>query len=151
MHRCDGREERLKSYGVWLALLGVAWVLQLVLSMRQMRRFYARVNQLKKLGRATIGVGGGTYRGRAYAVVVADSSGRVVTAEVMSGISVFAGLRPLAEVSGWNLGALKTTPPASLKAKQKAALAQAADKLMKGGEGAGSLGDLPANLGPTNS
>ena len=74
----NGEGERLKDYGVWLALLGLAWVLQLVLSMRQMRRFYRRVNELKRLGRSSIGVGGGTYRGRAYAVVVADPQGRVL-------------------------------------------------------------------------
>jgi glucitol operon activator protein len=147
----NGEGDRLKDYGVWLALLGLAWVLQLVLSMRQMRRFYRRVNELKKLGRSSIGVGGGTYRGRAYAVVVADPQGRVLTAEVMSGISVFAGLRPLADVKGWNLEALRDTPPAGLNAKQRAALNQAATKLLKGGEGAGSLGELPANLGPNNS
>jgi DNA-binding transcriptional regulator of glucitol operon len=141
----------LKDYGVWLALIGVAWVLQLVLSLRQMRRFYRRVSELKRLGRTSIGVGGGTDRGRAYAVVVADPSGRVLTAEVMSGISVFARLRPLPELKGWNLPALHETPPAGLKTKQRAALIQAADKLLKGGEDAGRLGDLPANLGKNNS
>jgi glucitol operon activator protein len=143
--------ERLKDYGVWLAALGLAWILQLVLSMRQMRRFYRRVSELKRLGRTTIGVGGGTYRGRAYAVVVADPAGRVVTVEVMSGISVFAALRPLPALKGWNLRALCDTPPAGLKTKQKAALCQAATKLQQGGEGAGSLRDLPSNLGPNNS
>ncbi|MDQ6712403.1 MAG: transcriptional regulator GutM [Candidatus Dormibacteraeota bacterium] len=146
-----GEGERLKDYGVWLAALGLAWVVQLVLSMRQMRRFYRRVNELKRLGRTTIGVGGGTYRGRAYAVVTADSVGRVLSAEVMSGISVFAGLRPLPDVKGWNVAALRETPPPSLNTKQRAALSQAADKLLKGGESAGSLGDLPAKLGPNNS
>jgi DNA-binding transcriptional regulator of glucitol operon len=143
--------KRLKDYGVWLALIGLAWVLQLVLSLRQMRRFYRRVAELKRLGRTGIGVGGGTYRGRAYAVVVADPQGRVLTAEVMSGISVFAGLRPLPELKGWNLRVLHESPPASLNAKQRAALTQAANKLLKGGEDAGSLGDLPANLGSNNS
>jgi glucitol operon activator protein len=147
----NGRGNRLKDYGVWLALIGVAWVLQLMLSLRQMRRFYRRVSELKKLGRTTIGVGGGTYRGRAYAVVVEDASGRVLTAEVMSGISVFARLRSLPELKGWNLRALHDAPPAGLKTKQRAALIQAANKLLKGGDDAGSLGDLPANLGPNNS
>jgi glucitol operon activator protein len=132
-------------------VLGLAWILQLVLSMRQMRRFYRRVSELKRLGRTTIGVGGGTYRGRAYAVVVADASGRVVTAEIMSGISVFAALRPLPDVNGWNLRALCDNPPAGLNTKQRAALCQASTKLQQGGEGAGSLRDLPTNLGPNNS
>ena len=145
------RGNGLKDYGVWLGLIGVVWVLQLLLSLRQMRRFYRRVGELKKLGRTSIGVGGGTYRGRAYAVVVADPAGRVQTAEIMSGISVFAALRPLPELNGWNLRALHESPPADLSTKQRAALTKAATKLLKGGEDAGSLGDLPANLGSNNS
>jgi glucitol operon activator protein len=139
------------DYFPWLAALGLAWILQFFLSIRQMRRFYRRVAELKRMGRATIGVGGGTYRGRAYAVVVADPAGRVLTAEIMSGFSVFAGLRPMPEVKGWNLKALCDAPPASLNAKQKAALCQAASKFQQGGEGAGSVRDLPSSLGPNNS
>lgn len=141
----------MKDYVVWLALLGLAWVLQFFLSMRQMRGFYRRVSELRQFGRTSIGVGGGTYRGRAYAVVVADPSGRVLTAELMSGISVFARLRPLPEVKGWNLRAMCEAPPTSLNAKQKAALCQAANKLQQGGEASNSVTDHAPSVGPASS
>lgn len=141
----------MHDYLIWLVVLGLAWVLQLFLSIGQMRRFYRRVAELKRLGRTAVGVGGGTYRGRAYAVVVADPTGRVLTVEVMSGISVFAGLKPLREVTGWNLQALCQMPPAALKTKQKAAVCQAANKIRQGGEATGSLRELPLGVEPKNS
>jgi DNA-binding transcriptional regulator of glucitol operon len=146
----EGREI-VHDYLIWLVFVGLAWVLQLFLSIGQMRRFYRRVADLKRLGRTAVGVGGGTYRGRAYAVVVVDPTGRVVTAELMTGISVFAHLKPLTEVRGWNLQALCQTPPAALKKKQQAALCAAAKKIRQGGETSGSLRDLPSGVEPNNS
>ena len=141
----------MRDYIVWLGLLGLAWILQLFLSIGQMRRFYRRVGELKRVGRTAIGVGGGTYRGRAYAVVVADPRGHVLTVEIMSGISVFARLRPLPELQGWNLQALCQSPPESLNKKQRAALCQAATKIQQGGDSASSLRDVPSTAGPRNS
>lgn len=118
------------DYLHWLAVLGVAWVVQLALSFEQMRRFRARLAVLRSLGRAAVGVGGGKYRGRAYAVVVADDEGRVMRAEIMSGFTVFARLKEVSEVRGYKLSTLSVSPPA-LGEKKAAALRAAAAALQK--------------------
>jgi len=118
------------GYLNWLALLGGAWVLQLFLSFEQMRCFRGRLTQLRTLGRAAVGVGGGKYRGRAYAVVVADPHGRVLRGEIMSGFSVFARLKEVPEVCGYKLSELSASPP-PLAEKKAAALRAAATALQK--------------------
>lgn len=116
----------MPSYFVLLGALGVAWALQLWLSMQQMRRFYRRLAELRRLGRTAMGIGGGMYRGRAYAVVVVDSSDRVIRAEVMTGISVFASLKELPGLSGRLLESLCESPPDSMRANVRQALCKAA-------------------------
>jgi glucitol operon activator protein len=118
------------DYLHWLAFLGAAWLLQLALSFEQMRRFRARLVELRRLGRAAVGVGGSKYRGRAYAVVVANGEGRVVRAEIMSGFSVFARLKEVPEVQGWEVSALSVSPP-ELGEKKVKALKAAASTLQK--------------------
>jgi glucitol operon activator protein len=113
------------DYLHWLALLGAAWILQLALSFEQMRRFRARLVELRRLGRAAVGVGGSKYRGRAYAVVVANGEGRVVRAEIMSGFSVFARLKEVPEVRGWEVSTLAVAPPELGEKKVKALKAAA--------------------------
>lgn len=114
-----------------LGALGVAWVLQLWLSMQQMRRFYRRLAQLRRLGRTAMGIGGGMYRGRAYAVLVADSSDRVIHAEVMTGISVFASLKEVPGLTGWSLKSLCESPPDSIHENVRQALCKAATAVMQ--------------------
>ena len=118
------------DYLHWLAFLGAAWILQLVLSFEQMRRFRARLAELRQLGHTAVGVGGSTYRGRAYAVVVVDGEDRVVRAEIMSGFSVFARLKEVPEVRGCKLSALSVSPP-ELGEKKVKALKAAASALRR--------------------
>jgi glucitol operon activator protein len=120
----------MENYLFLLALLGLAWILQLALSVRQMRRFYRRFAELRHQGKAAMGIGGGTYKGRAYAVIVSDSRGRVVAAEVMRGFTVFAHLRPTTAVAGWSLKAVCADPPADLPENTRRALVAAATNLM---------------------
>ena len=121
------------DYPHLLAYLGAAWILQIILSFEQMRRFRGRLVELRRLGRTAVGLGGGKYRGRAYAIVVADAQGHVMRAEVMSGVSVFARLKEVPEVQGYELSGLLNSPP-DLGGKKSAALKAAAAALLKGAE-----------------
>ncbi len=77
-------------------LLGLMWLLQLFLTYQQMKRFYGRVRLLRKTGMLAVGVAGGQYKGRAYAVLVIDPDTRIIThAEKLSGWTVFAGLKKI--------------------------------------------------------
>jgi DNA-binding transcriptional regulator of glucitol operon len=81
---------------VLFILLGLMWLLQLYLTYRQTQRFYGRVRKLRKLGMLAVGVAGGMYRGRVYAVMVVNPETRIIThAEKMSGWTVFAGLKQI--------------------------------------------------------
>lgn len=82
-------------------LLGLMWVFQFYLTYRQMKRFYGRVRVLRKAGMAAIGMAGGMYRGRVYAVMVVNPETRIIThAEKMSGWTVFASLKPIKGSAG---------------------------------------------------
>jgi DNA-binding transcriptional regulator of glucitol operon len=88
----------------WIILgLAMAWVLQLALSLWQMRRFYARFNELRKAGISAIGTAGSIYGGRVYVVLVADEDNQIVHAEKLSGWTVFAQLRPVEPLLGRTL------------------------------------------------
>ena len=112
---------------IWLILgLAMAWFLQLFLSTRQLRHFYARFNELRKAGRCAIGMEGSIYRRRVYAVLVVDDNNKVTYAEQLSGWTVFAKLRPVQSLVGYPLdevadGQIEGVPSKIGRAFQKAA------------------------------
>lgn len=112
---------------IWLILgLAIAWFLQLFLSTRQLRHFYARFNELRKAGRCAIGMEGSVYRRRVYAVLVVDDNDKVTHAEQLSGWTVFAKLRPVQPLVGNRLdevadGQIEGVPSKIGRAFQKAA------------------------------
>lgn len=92
---------------VILIFIGAGWMLQLYLSYKQMRRFYARLSVLRKQGVTAIGMGGTRYKGRAYAVVVVNPDARqIVRVEKLTGMTIFASLTPVPELSGQSFDAL---------------------------------------------
>ncbi len=89
----------------------LAWLVQLALAYRQARLFYKRMNGLRKLGRCATGLSGGKYRGRVYVVLVADpATSTIIKAEKLSGLTVFAGIKPVPQLVGYTLDALLATP-----------------------------------------
>ena len=79
----------------WLFLtIGVLWALQLLLSYQQARQFMARARALRRQGRVSIGASPRRIRGRAFVVVAVGSDDRIVAAEVLRGITVFANAKP---------------------------------------------------------
>ncbi len=83
------------------------WLVQWALAYRQARLFQKRISGLRKLGRCATGMAGGLYRGRVYAVLVANPATQtIVKAEQLSGFTVFAKLKPVQQLEGRSLSEL---------------------------------------------
>lgn len=116
--------------------LGVAWVLQFVLSFFQMRRFYRRISELRRQhgGAVAIGMAGSAWRRRQYAVLVVDQNKHILAAEQLSGWTIFAALKPLAGLVGLHAGVLldeNPTLPVPLSKKLVLALRSAAEQIYR--------------------
>ncbi len=83
-----------------IVALALAWALQYVLAFWQMRRFYGRIAELRRMGTVSIGVSGSYWRRRQYAVLVVDKNQRIVHVEQLSGWTVLAGLKPVQGLDG---------------------------------------------------
>jgi glucitol operon activator protein len=93
-----------------LALL--AWLAQLALSYRQAQMFSKRISQLRKIGLCATGLSGGMYRRRTYVVLVVHPlTHRVIKAELLQGLTVFAGLKPIEQLERYSVDDLLTDPP----------------------------------------
>ena len=91
---------------LWLALIAVLmWVLQLVLSILQFRRFAAHVKEMRREGRVAIGKAKGRFVAGAIVLFVIDPACRIVRGEIMKGVTVFAGFRSFDDFTGRNLRA----------------------------------------------
>lgn len=88
------------SVGTLLLLLGTLWVVQLVLAWRQARRYMDRVRVLRRSGRVAIGLAGNRVKGRAYVALAVTPDDRVVAAEALRGVTVFADGRPVPALVG---------------------------------------------------
>ena len=115
--------------GVIFLLLGLLWVLQLGLAYQQAQRFMARARALRRKGRVSIGASRRQLRGRAYVVVAVDADDRVVAAEALRGVTVFANARPVPDLLGLTAAELAAgapipgLPPRVLAAAHSAAAA----------------------------
>ena len=89
---------------LWLALIAVLmWVLQLVLSILQFRRFAAHVKEMRREGRVAIGKAKGRFVAGAIVLFVIDPTCNIVRGEIMKGVTVFAGFRSFDDFTGRNL------------------------------------------------
>ncbi len=83
------------------------WLVQLALAYRQARHFYKRISSLRSRGPSSTGLAGGRYRGRVYVVlVVHPTTHKVIVAEELRGLTVFAKLKPVAQLVGCSLDEL---------------------------------------------
>ena len=83
--------------------LVIMWIIQFGLAYKQMKSFYKRMVTLRKNGLTAVGLSGGRFKGRAYAVLTVDKNNRIVHAEQFSGWTVFAKLRPVPQLEGMSL------------------------------------------------
>lgn len=102
----------------WIAQFGLAWW--------QLRRFHARIGELRKLGRTAVGMKGNRFSGRTYAVLTVDAHERIQRAEVFDGWTVFSRLRPVDGLQGRPVTVLRGEPATGLRKAQWEALQHAA-------------------------
>lgn len=128
-----------------LIALVAAWMVQLGLSLWQMKRFYRRMGELKKSGRASVGMEGNQYKGRVYTVLVLDDKDVITHAEKLSGITVFASLKPVPELVGQPVSALmEEKAEFPLRKKVLASFRKAAEAFFEEQNELDELTDAPA-------
>jgi DNA-binding transcriptional regulator of glucitol operon len=115
------------------AVLAGAWLMQIVLSNIQMKRFHATTQRLKKTGtRLAIGLSGSTYRRKIYTAVVTNDDDIVTAGGRLSGFTVAASMRELPEIVGLHIDRVgKGEPPEGIDAKTWASLDHAANFIRK--------------------
>lgn len=92
-----------------LLALGLVWIINLTLSGFQTKRFHQRVIALRKHGTYTaVGQSGTNIKLKQYVVLVVDEDEddgveKVVVAERLAGLTVFANLKPVPQLVGMTL------------------------------------------------
>lgn len=120
--------------GLTIALvLAGAWLVQIVLSNIQMKRFHATTQRLRKTGtHMAIGLAGSTYRRKVYTAVVTDDDDIVTAGGRLGGFTVAATMRELPEIVGLHLDRVgKGAPPEGVDAKTWESLDHAAEFIRK--------------------
>jgi|GEM_PF-6202098 len=116
------------AVAVIIGALAAGWCVQIYLAMKQARAFQASVRILSTEGRTAVGRGGSRYRGVAFCALAEDGGGRVVSASVLRGVSVFSRPRAAPEIVGRSLAELTETDS---KSSLDLAIADAARHLLK--------------------
>jgi glucitol operon activator protein len=100
----------LNNIGVVFLIVAVLWMVQFAAAYLQMRRFYGRLKEVRRGGLTAVGLGGGQYKGRSYAVLTVNSFGTIVHAEKFDGWTVFARLQPVPQMLGMSIDAVLSHP-----------------------------------------
>jgi len=112
--------------------LAIAYALQLLLTAWQAKRFFRRLKEIRKDGLTSIGLEGGKWKGRTYAVLVVDDDKNILHAEKLSGMTIFSKLESVPELIGVNACDLLTEAPTIIcKKKVMKAFQNAAEELIK--------------------
>lgn len=118
--------------GVIFLVVGVLWIAQFGAAYLQMRRFYTRLKEVRRGGLTAVGLEGGQYKGRSYAVLTVNSFGTIVHAEKFDGWTVFARLQPVPELLGMSLEEMLAHPEQlPVSAKLQTAFHNAARDIQK--------------------
>lgn len=117
---------------IFLAIAFV-WIIQLMLSLLQTKRFHKRVTELRKMGPATsVGFAGKNWTMKQYGVLVMDDERNVVQAEKLAGVTVFSSLKDVPQLKGLSLiRLLQDEPVPGVSKKLWAAFQNAADYIRK--------------------
>lgn len=99
-----------------LIALGVAYLGQMYFAAQQMKDFAASYGALRRRGRVAIGKRKNALSAGAIAMLLLDDDGTVIDARAMSGLTVLARFRPLAEVRGTHI---RDIDPAALRRSPK--------------------------------
>jgi len=131
--------EMEKNFSYIIIALAAGLALQLYLTGWQTRRFYSRLKVIRREGLTSIGLEGGIWSGRRYAVLVVDENLKILHAEKMSGMTIFSKLKPVPELVGLNTkDILDEERDFSVNKKIMKAFRNAARELLKHGSEASS-------------
>lgn len=112
-----------------IILAALAWVLQLVFGLWQMRRFTRHVKTLRAEGRVAIGKARGRFTAGAIVLLVLNEADVIQRGEVMTGVTVFARFRPFNELNGKNLRTLTASDVSTLPKRLRIAALSAQEEL----------------------
>ena len=90
------------NYAYVFLFIAAAYALQLLLTSWQAKRFFRRLKEIRKDGLTSIGLSGGKWSGRTYAVLVVDEDNNILHAEKLSGMTIFSTLKPVDGLVGVN-------------------------------------------------
>jgi glucitol operon activator protein len=91
----------LEGWGIVVGLLAVAWGLQMFLAYRQAQAFMRPVRAMRAFGRTAIGVSSRSrFKRRVYVALAVDDTDHVVDAIKISGLTVWARPKRVAELRG---------------------------------------------------
>lgn len=115
------------NYAYIFLILAASYALQLLLTGWQAKRYFRRVKELRKDGLLSVGLAGGKWSGRTYAVLVVDEDFKILHAEKLSGMTIFSQLKSVDEFLGLNVQeVLDETREFSVKKKLLSAFRNAA-------------------------
>ncbi len=88
---------------ILVVMLFLSWGLQSFLSILQTKKVFKRIKELRAFGRVGIGASGTMYKRKVYALLTIDQNDIVINAEILSGWTVFAKLKPVDGLKGISL------------------------------------------------
>lgn len=91
-----------RNFSFVIIALAIGLALQLYFTGWQTKRFYSRLKVIRQDGLTSIGLEGGIWSGRRYAVLVVDKDLKILHAEKLSGMTIFSRLRSVPELVGLN-------------------------------------------------
>jgi DNA-binding transcriptional regulator of glucitol operon len=91
------------NYTYIFLILAASYALQLLLTGWQAKRYFRRIKELRKDGLLSVGLAGGKWSGRTYAVLVVDDAFNIIHAEKLSGMTIFSNLKSIDEFLDLNV------------------------------------------------
>ena len=89
-----------RNFSYIILALAAGLALQLYFTGWQTKRFFKRLKEIRKDGLTSIGLQGGIWSGRTYAVLVVDEEKKILHAEKLSGMTIFSNLKPVPALVG---------------------------------------------------
>lgn len=107
-------------------VLGIAFLIQTVLSMLQMKHFSKEFTSLRKQGKVAVGRKSGGFFAGAIVMFLIDDDGIIKEAKYMEGVTSFARVKNLPGFEGKNVADLKESDGPDKHRNLKKAIADAA-------------------------
>lgn len=92
----------------WFLIIcfGLAFVLQYILTMMQMKSFTQHYGKLRRIGRVAIGKQKGGFKSGAIAMFAIDDKGDIIQGSYLTGVTVLARFKTISGFEGKNIASL---------------------------------------------